>query len=115
MIGQPIFDYPAERRAPEGEGCETCGIVLEADAIGNYCSPECCEWPDRCLGCDRGQTWCTCECTHCLDCGNALSTRDVERQLRTCRACADGRLLVRHDLGPFSRLRPQRDASKGDA
>ena len=35
MIGQPIFNYPPERKAPDGEGCATCGIVLEADAIGN--------------------------------------------------------------------------------
>lgn len=64
MIGKPIFDYPPERKAPEGEGCVTCGIVLEADAIGNYCSPECCEWEDRCEDCQRGPTWCTCEYTH---------------------------------------------------
>lgn len=60
MIGRPIFDYPPEFRAPQGEGCLTCGIQLEADAIGSYCSPECCEWRDRCETCQRGPTWCTC-------------------------------------------------------
>lgn len=95
MIGQPIFGYPPERSAPEGEGCETCGIVLEADAIGNYCSPECCEWPDRCAGCQRGPTWCTCEYTHCIDCGNPLSCRDQERCFRTCVYCASSRRAAR--------------------
>lgn len=104
MIGRPIFDYPPERRAPEGEGCATCGIVLEADAIGNHCSPECCEWPDRCEGCQRGPTWCECEVTHCVDCGAPLSDRDVERQLRTCPRCASVRRQIRHDLGPPRRL-----------
>jgi hypothetical protein len=103
MIGRPVVNYPAEFRAPEGEGCETCGIVLGADAIGGYCSPECCEWPDHCLGCDRGQTWCTCEHTHCVDCGTALSSRDVERQIRTCCGCADARLQIRLSLGPTAR------------
>ena len=88
MTGRPIFDYPPEWRAPEGEGCSTCGIVLEADAIGNFCSPECCEWEDRCQGCQRGPTWCECIYTHCIDCGEPLAERDQEQQFRTCRACA---------------------------
>ena len=46
MTGKPIFDYPPEHRAPEGEGCATCGIVLEADRIFDCCSPECCECGD---------------------------------------------------------------------
>lgn len=111
--GRPIFNYPAERKAPEGEGCETCGIVLKADAISGHCSPECFEWADRCRVCARGQTWCSCEHAHCIDCGEALSPRDVERQLRTCRGCADVRLEVRRSLGPSSRR--QQAASKGDA
>jgi hypothetical protein len=95
MTGKPIFDYPPERRAPEGEGCATCGIVLEGDAIDNYCSPECYEWPDRCIGCDRGQTWFECEYTHCIDCGKPLSSRDQEQRFRTCRGCAKVRVEAR--------------------
>jgi hypothetical protein len=100
VIGKPIFDYPPERRAPQSEGCTTCGIVLEADAIGNYCSPECCEWPDRCESCDRGQTWCQCEYTHCIDCGDPLPNRDRERGFRTCKRCAEDRRQARFDIRP---------------
>ena len=99
-MGRPIFDYPPERRVPEGEGCVTCGIVLEADAVGNFCSPECCEWPDRCESCQRGPTWCTCEVTHCIDCGEELPVRDVQRQLRTCCTCAALRREVRFSRDP---------------
>lgn len=96
MIGRPIFDYPPEYRAPEGEGCKTCGTILEADAVtGDYCSPECCEWPDRCEGCQRGPTWCQCEYTHCIDCGEPLSERDQEQRFRTCRGCAETRRSLR--------------------
>jgi len=97
LTGRPIFDYPPERKAPEGAGCLTCSIILEADAIGSYCSPECCEWADRCGGCQRGQTWCTCEYTHCIDCGEPLSERDQERRFRTCRGCTDTRHQARLD------------------
>lgn len=95
MIGRPIFNYPPERRAPEGEGCVICGIVLEADAIGSHCSPECCEWTDRCDGCQRGPTWCECEYTHCIDCDDPLTSRDRERQFRTCKRCAKTRREAR--------------------
>jgi hypothetical protein len=98
MTGKPIFDYPPERKAPDGEGCETCGIVLEADAIGNYCSPECCEWPDRCASCQKGATWCTCEYTHCLDCGDPLPDRDRDACFRTCKHCAAIRRDTRLDV-----------------
>jgi hypothetical protein len=103
MTGKPIFDYPPERRAPEGEGCVTCGIMLEADAIGNYCSPECCEWEDRCVACERGPIWCQCEDTHCIDCSQQLSARDQERRLRTCHNCAEVRVEARRAL-PVRRL-----------
>lgn len=101
--GRPIFDYPTDRRAPEGEGCLTCGIVLEADAIGSYCSPECCEWPDRCEACQRGLTWCRCEHTHCIDCGDPLAPRDIERRFRTCHGCAEQRRQIRFDVRPIRR------------
>lgn len=109
MTGRPIFDYPPERRAPEGEGCTTCGIVLEADAIGGYCSPECCEWSDRCEGCDRGPTWCQCEYTHCADCGASLSARDQERRFLTCRHCAGIRHQARLDAHPFAPSSARKD------
>lgn len=110
MIGRPIFDYPPERHAPEGEGCTTCGIVLEADAIDNYCSPECCEWSDRCEGCDRGPTWCQCEYTHCIDCGEPLSARDQASGFRTCRGCARLRRQIRFDVSDTrtENVRPER-------
>lgn len=102
MRGRPIFDYPPERRAPEGEGCVTCGIVLEADAIGDHCTPECCEWPGRCEGCQRGPTWCECEQTHCMDCGDPLPERDQARGFRTCAGCATIRRDARVDARAFS-------------
>ena len=105
MTGKPIFDYPADRRAPDGEGCATCEIVLEADAIDGYCSPECCEWADRCKGCDRGQTWCTCVHTHCIDCGEPLSNRDQDLRYQTCRACADIRQQARFDAATSNQQR----------
>jgi hypothetical protein len=103
MIGRPIFDYPAERKAPEGEGCVTCGIVLEADRIDSYCSPECYEWPDRCEGCQRGPTWCECVYTHCAECGEPLSERDQENKFRTCRACAAIHRQAREGTSPIHR------------
>lgn len=95
MSGRPIFNYPPERKAPEGEGCRTCGIVREADQLDSYCSPECYEWPARCEGCQRGPTWCQCEYTHCIDCGEPLSERDQEQRFRTCRGCAETRRSLR--------------------
>ena len=103
MTGRPIFDYPPDRRAPEGEGCLTCGIILEADAIGSHCSPECIEWDDRCAGCQRGPSWCECEVTHCIDCGTALSPKFIAMRLHTCTGCAEVRQEVRRALGPSSR------------
>jgi hypothetical protein len=105
MMGRPIFDYPPEFRAPEGEGCRTCGIVLENDQINGYCSPECCEWSDRCDGCQRGPTWCECEITHCLDCGDPLSEGDVEHRFRTCPSCAATRVLARDAAKANARTR----------
>ena len=109
MTGRPILDYPLDRRAPEGAGCATCGIVLEADAIGNFCSPECCEWEDRCEGCQRGPTWCECEYTHCLDCGDPLRNRDRERGFRTCARCAEIRRDARCGTRSRALLPNQKD------
>ena len=96
MIGKPIFDYPPERKAPDGEGCIVCGIVLEADAIdGQHCSPECYEWPDRCQACQRGLTWCDCECTHCIECGEPLSERAQEARHRVCSVCVETQVQKR--------------------
>ena len=111
MIGRPIFDYPPDRRAPEGEGCVACGIVLEADAIGDYCSPECCEWPDRCEGCQRGPTWCTCEYTHCTDCGDPLRDRAKAALTVTCTRCAAIRREVRFDARPLRRDAPNKEVT----
>lgn len=101
--GKPIFDYPPEFRAPEGEGCTTCGIELLEDAIDSWCSPECAEWDDRCPGCERGPTWCECQVTDCIDCGNTLSDQSQLQGFRTCAGCAKIRQQVRFDLGPTLR------------
>ena len=61
LEGKPIFHVPPELKAPKGEGCQTCGIILENDCIlGTFCSPECAEYEERCLFCGRGPSWCAC-------------------------------------------------------